>query len=73
MGLQWNKVIGVDIQFIGSRRAQEFQKKLSRHLILSTKGGGRYQVVGKVDKAMVACSLNCLLGSRRVNDLQIPP
>jgi hypothetical protein len=73
MGFKQSKVIGVNVRFIGSSGAGEFQKKPSHHLILSTKGGGQYQGVGMVDKAMVACGLNCLLGSRRVDVPRIPP
>ncbi len=47
----------------------EFRKKMSHHLILSTKGGGRYQGVDTADKAMVAFGPNRLLGYGRVSDL----
>jgi hypothetical protein len=40
MRFQQNEVIGVSVQFIGSRSAGEFQKFLSHHLISSMKGGG---------------------------------
>jgi hypothetical protein len=73
MGFEQKGVIGVDVRFIGSRGVEEFQKKMSHHLILSTKGGGQHQSVGKADEAMVACDPNCLLESRMVGDLQIPP
>jgi hypothetical protein len=73
MRFQRDKVIEVEIQFIGRRRAGGFQKKSSHHLISSTKGGGRYQGVGAADKAIVALGPNCLFGSRRVDNLRIPP
>ncbi len=65
-------MIGVNVRFIGSRVAKESQKKISHHLILSMMGGGQYQCVSEVNKAMVACGPNCLLGSRQANGLQIP-
>jgi hypothetical protein len=73
MGFKRSEVIGVNVRFIGSRGAGDFQKKMSHHLILSMKGGGRYQGVSAADKAMVVCGPNCLLGSKWVDVLRIPP
>jgi hypothetical protein len=73
MSFKRSEVIGVIVQLLKSRRAGGFQKKMYHHLILLTKLGGQYQGVGAADKVMLACGPNCLLGSRRVKDVQIPP
>jgi hypothetical protein len=73
MSFQRSKFVRDVVGFVGHQGVGEIQEKLSHHLILSTKGGGQYQGVGAVDEAMVARSQNCLVGSKRVDDLQIPP
>ncbi len=73
MGFKRSKVIRSTSSFLGVEGQGNFRKKSSHHLISSIKGGGRYQGVSAAGKVMVACSLNCLLESRPVKDLQIPP
>ena len=49
-----------------------FKKMVSRHLKLSTRGGGRLQGVSMVDDAMVALVPNCLLWSNWFKGPWIP-
>jgi hypothetical protein len=70
MGFNRSEVIGVNVQLLESRRAGQFQKKIvPPSNIVNKGGGGRYQGVGAADKVMAACGLNCLPGSRQVNDI----
>jgi hypothetical protein len=73
MSFQRSEFVRDIVGFAGRQGAGEIQKKSSYHLILLTKGGGRYQGVGAADKAMVACGPNCLVGLKQVDDLRIPP
>ncbi len=73
MSFQRSEFVRDVVGFVGRQGMGEILKKLSHHLILLTKGGGRYQGVGAADKAMVARGPNCLVGSKRVNDLPVPP
>jgi hypothetical protein len=64
---------GTLLGLLDARGRGKFRKKVIPPSNIVNKGGGRYQGFGAGDKAMVAGGPNCLVGSKRVDDLWIPP